>query len=1050
MKNVIYYNAGAGSGKTYTLTHLLADKIKDGKTPSQMILTTFTNKAADDLRQRSREVLYEQKLNEAAALLDQAAIGTVHSLGQQFVTKFWHLLGLSPKMNVMDEESTNFYINRSLAELPTDEELSLFRKFRRTFDLKKPYPDNNKSYDDFWKDLLKGVIDRATWYRVSDFNKSAEKSVERLRKIFTPNHVFVKTKADYIWLIEMLKEVDAGDLRKTAVGRQNKLFSLEKKKVWDFQDFLQMADCISAAPNTKLDPRLPNKQDIITELLNIWHSHQAFDLMEKTVRTIFAIAARWMSQYEKYKDDHRILDFNDMERHFITLLKKSEIAQEISGRYRVLMVDEFQDSSPVQVDIFNRLSDLVEETYLCGDSKQAIYAFRGADTDLTEAIAGMVEREFKMEKLDTSYRSEPDIVNLCNSVFTRAFSNKLSPEKVRLNSHREKESEGPSLMHWVSSESGNEKALQSLVEKVQDFALYYDIPYRDIAILARTNIDLNILCEEFRKVDIPVFYKTGKLENLREIELMLSLLSLTVQPNNTLARAKVAWLTEDGYDLSALIDSRISNLNIKELEDKDWLADIPLIKKVMERRREWEAQGVSTLVETIMTELNLRAILKSWSGNWHQREDNLYLLMGHAQKYEQYCRTMAFAATINGFISWIRTQEAAGLGDSEGIVLSTLHGAKGLEWNNVILVSLGKDVKDEGNMIGREIFGIHEMRVEAPSRENFFPEVWLSLMPNVFGNSVPSDIKALMINDEEYVLIESKAVEESKRLLYVGMTRARQRLITFAAKKKNKTHQPMATFTNIGIEIPELNQEECLCDIFGSGIDVHVNPLWEFEEEDLVTEPIEILKDLPPIIGEFIEYDSRYISPSTAKGEVGVTVELAGQSHKRIPVHGKPEMDEVGNCIHNAYAAFKGEARHDLEVVERIARGFGFDKVLSDKQAIVDAYTWLANWLNEKYGAAEVVHHELPFMHEVGNQVVRGSMDLVWETPDGCVLVDFKTFPGGASSVMSPEHDHYAGKYGMQFLCYEEAIKASGRKVIASYVYYPVAGLLVSLNVKSK
>ena len=96
MKNVTYINAGAGSGKTYTLTKILAEKLSErdenGKSlimPSQVILTTFTDLAATEFREKARVQILENGNFSAAAQMDSAAIGTVHSVALYFIKKFW-------------------------------------------------------------------------------------------------------------------------------------------------------------------------------------------------------------------------------------------------------------------------------------------------------------------------------------------------------------------------------------------------------------------------------------------------------------------------------------------------------------------------------------------------------------------------------------------------------------------------------------------------------------------------------------------------------------------------------------------------------------------------------------------------------------------------------------------------------------------------------------------------------------------------------------------------------------------------------------------------
>ena len=122
MKNVKYINAGAGSGKTWTLSHMLSEALVEKDVlkrvvPSQVILTTFTRAAAAEFREKARAVLINAGKPEVAAALEGAAIGTVHSVCEQFVKKFWYRLGLSPVMSVLQEEDKQLYVDQSVASI---------------------------------------------------------------------------------------------------------------------------------------------------------------------------------------------------------------------------------------------------------------------------------------------------------------------------------------------------------------------------------------------------------------------------------------------------------------------------------------------------------------------------------------------------------------------------------------------------------------------------------------------------------------------------------------------------------------------------------------------------------------------------------------------------------------------------------------------------------------------------------------------------------------------------------------------------------------------
>ena len=115
MKNIKYLNAGAGSGKTYFLTSTLAELVLSKKcTPSEVIMTTFSEKAAADIKRNARSRFLEKKDYEAAAGLDAANIGTVHAVAYKYIQKYWYLLGISARCEVMTDDNKAAYIALTL------------------------------------------------------------------------------------------------------------------------------------------------------------------------------------------------------------------------------------------------------------------------------------------------------------------------------------------------------------------------------------------------------------------------------------------------------------------------------------------------------------------------------------------------------------------------------------------------------------------------------------------------------------------------------------------------------------------------------------------------------------------------------------------------------------------------------------------------------------------------------------------------------------------------------------------------------------------------
>ena len=209
MKNITYINAGAGSGKTYTLTNILAEKLAEGNiNPSQVILTTFTELAAAEFREKARQKLLAgnpqkgvQGNVEAATQLDSAAIGTVHSVALRFIKKFWYLLEYGAEVQIITDRDADFYMSQSLARIVGEEQyredLDNFHKFRDFYDISDGYghPDYL-----FWQDYLNHVVEKMEYYEVDEIEESIDKSIDTLRQVFN------KRDADYGLITKALEE----------------------------------------------------------------------------------------------------------------------------------------------------------------------------------------------------------------------------------------------------------------------------------------------------------------------------------------------------------------------------------------------------------------------------------------------------------------------------------------------------------------------------------------------------------------------------------------------------------------------------------------------------------------------------------------------------------------------------------------------------------------------------------------------------------------------------------------------------------------------------
>lgn len=1043
MKNVTYINAGAGSGKTHRLTETLTKLIKEGKVkPEQVILTTFTTKAANEFKEKAKAFLYNEGLYEEAVQLDDAMIGTVHSVCQRMIGKYWFHLGLSPQMGVMAEEDTAYYISQSLAELPTDAELKLLYDFARYFDIRETDDFRTKStiHYNFWQEHLKSIIGFATNYELEDFSKSEEESLNYIRQ-------FVKSHLNLSFTFDELKAVV--DEHESFISNRNKPNKSHLEKLKKVRNSLNhptlstLKDINSTIGSPKgygpLATAFQEKMD------GLWTSRMIYDKQEEYIKLIFGLALRWKENFRQFKREKNLLDYNDMEKYMRLLMQDAAIAAEIGQSYRYLFVDEFQDSSPIQVKIFDALSDLMERSYWVGDYKQAIYGFRGSDIALTKAVVDRVEQKENgcdTDTLDTSWRSLPAIVDVNNAVFGKTFAQVLAQDNILLNPHRKSEGGEESLCYFVTKEGAG------VAEHVLKL-LHQGAKPNEIAVLARANTALDDIAKELTRLNIPSSRVECPVTESFVYPLVASLLRIVSSKKDTLSKAVVAYLTETDYTVRKIIETRILHRADESAKAADYLADVPLVSQLMVIRPRLQQQSVASLVESMIIELNLYDVVKQIDGEALFGISCLQTLILAARTYEEHCVQMNLPATVDGYLSYLEKMDFKVSGDPDGVQLHTYHSCKGLQWKYVILTSLNTDVAEINKMVRNEIYGVHAVHTDEPSKENPYPEVFVRLTPWLYGSAkiVPQEVGSIIEASDTFRRVYESKLAEENRLLYVGMTRPQDVLMLSIdePKRGSKLLQwPRAIGLNSSAQsLPDSGD----WDVFGTGC--------QFKDYTLTPAELEVLepygeKDEAGGMALNLEKPMEeeplacYLSPS----KIHVKGKVVSHHHfeQRIPYGKQPsDMAVVGDCIHQIFAGME-EVRPAYQIsMEEIVGSYGLSDVLADEDAIVQAWKNLVDYLTTIHGVPVKTYHERPFRLHRDGQVITGSMDFVWQTAEGDVLVDFKTCPMGATSILDPESEHYAGHYAGQLDAYTDALQAAGEKVQKRYVYYPVSGLLVEL-----
>ena len=1056
MKNIHNISAGAGSGKTTRLvgiiTDLVAGKMGEKCSPEKMILTTFTKAAAKEFKERAAAKLIEGGHLEEAVALDAAMIGTVHSIAQTYITRYWYLCGLSPDITPVTEEVSDKMMKESLDAVVTDPDVLFFREYVDKFSINAR--GAGRDYD-FWKYLLRKL------YEASLLIEDKAAFIDQVRDASLPvwNDLFDFTHNPE--LADAIKNVapsyieccDADGIRASNVKKHISQAQALRNLLKEYPDFtyysLKAADKELDAPFKVLKAHKTKWESKVNDSFNaLKPAIQSIlpvevPMIAKCVEKVCDIAKVWVDKYARMKREEGVIDFNDMEVIFLELLKKEEVLEDIRSSIDYLFVDEFQDSNPVQIKIFDILSENVKQSWFVGDPKQSIYGFRGSDIELVnefsshfpevkedkDAFAGFARNEsgLSSEILGKSYRSHKDLVKLSNEVFRQAFADVLHESKIILEQGREcDDTEYPVIHHFHVHGRSNEAKAGELANGI---ALVLNGTYHplhgvkvepsDIAVLVRNKKSVGEVASALKKNGIPVSYVDSEFMDSAEVALILTILRLVGGKQDDKSIAEMRSLI-DGLDLRDVLNQ------VKSDEpDPFWGGLQEFVKSV-------RTLSVVDCVDAVITRFNLYDFVSCWDSA-DVRRANLNLVRQIARQFDSEAAAFAKASDMSSFLRYIEsyTPEQKFSNEDAGVKVLTYHKSKGLEWNVVFLYNLSKDMDEE--MSVSDIKGVNgSLLVPALPSD----PAWLM-------EAITADAQLKKLLDEG----AEKTLKEERRLLYVGLTRARDMVFTVgfgddmpwirqccpSAADIDYSNVPDGEFDIWGVGKPSYCYQ-CKPDqvryVGAESLPSRVKAAGLALPENTVSET----------------YEPKYHSPSKYKDQEAIASASpeAVKTYARITIsHGHISDNEFGDCVHAIYAlGTHPDKVKRLAAAERTLQAYGLDAGCAG--ALADRFDDMCEYLRDAYGdPVRGVDHEFPFKYEdVKGHVFSGNIDMVWKTKDSNVIVDYKTFSGTAETALKECRE----KHASQMKIYRAAMEAAGEKVAAVLILYPVIGLVVKVN----
>jgi ATP-dependent exoDNAse (exonuclease V) beta subunit len=1025
---VVFVSAGAGTGKTTVLVERFVKAVCDrGIDVDSVLVITYTERAAGELRTRIRSRLGELGRDDLARELDGAWISTIHGFCLRLLKAHPFAAGIDPRFRVLDESQSRVLQSEAFAA----------------------------ALEEFLGD---GDDERAVLlatYGARALRRMLSGVYETLRAAGRPLVLELGERPSLAVRIDELREAArclADDVSAGATARATAARALElleertlPERLLDLSELKARGERAATYEETRrgveqgaLDELASRDRDLLQELLG------AFE-----------------RAYRAAKERESALDFEDLQLLARDLLRENaEVRERESWRFRSIMVDEFQDTNRLQCELIDLLAEGADdkEIFFVGDEFQSIYGFRHADVHVfrerREHASGVLA-------LTQNYRSRPEVLGAINHLFSAEFGTEFqrleaagrfpdpafgTPVELLVT---DKASYADTDVHWRRAEARHiARRVHELIEEGAAAA-------GEIVLLFAAGTDAEWYEEELRQLGIPTYRATGRgyFGQQQVVDLLAYLRLLHNRyDDEALVTVLASPLVGVSNDALVLLRRAAPKRPLFQPFEKGLPAELSAQDSQLCRAFHQRYERLTRLAPTLSLERLLEAIvsehdydlaaLAQWDGR--RRYANMRKLARLARSYED-----LRGPDIEGFVRFVAEQEAVGARELEAVAeeegadavrLLTIHSAKGLEFKVVVVADAGRDRA-------------------APS-----PDEILCLPDGRFGFRVADPSTGTRRGAFEYDAVREAEREEEKaerlRLYYVAMTRAIERLIVSGAIDPERRADAE---TPIGWVLERLDAHE-LSDAVDGSVElvrdgarllvrldryrsqaVPTTPaavdgiaqlaLFTGEEIPVLPPPAPRLPEiaLPPeaalhhvrslsysALALFARCSYRYY----AERVIGMR---AGDAHGSVPGQSGLAATEIGDVVH---VLLENGVAGDVEEPVRARYASATDEDIARVAGLVKA--WHDSPLARRLSEMEGVRPELPFAFEHDGVLLHGRFDVYAGSGGRALVVDYKT---NRLEELTPEvalEDEYA----IQRLVYAlAALRAGADEVEVVYVF---------------
>lgn len=756
LKNVLI-RAGAGAGKTTRLINevygfFLSHK-KENDTWPRVVLTTFSNKATQEINERllkkaieTNDIEFFNFINAKAHLL----VSTIHGVLNLFIGQNQSEFGLTKDFAVVNDADIARRGQKLFRKIVNEEPAAAL--LLDTFTLSELY----SLVCDFRQfKLTMGALqslDRASFQAYLD----------------TLRGDFVTEFRSSIGVLQTSKLTEAWTNSLQGFPRVD----LDDEKI--VSHLIEWVNTLARLPSVSKkgdDGLISSQGQFVTAIKKLRdyrdkNYHEDFlDSFEVLQTTFIDVAEKYFLAVDADQKETQEISISDIETLcFRVIDTKQYLFQQFSEKWDFWMVDEFQDTSPIQITLLNQLIGNARVFYV-GDPQQSIYYFRGSDSAVFEGKMTELKSSGHVEVLDNNYRSHSGVLNFINEFFSRQYTQfqKMVPikEKVTLNQD---------VNVFEIAEKGESAALtaKQIAKLVRQ---HPEIRLEDVVVLSRTNRDLDGLAIELETFGIPHYvHSQGQFFKQREILDILFFVRFLVRPDDVNNLAFLLKTPSVGMNPD---DVRITIQNYKSWEQlisqsfrlsSKVISDLEKLNSYLKK-----SMGLG-LIETaqlfVVNEASF--VLNHLVDSSGKKESNLWKFF-YWMREELAKGLDSFLIQLEGVLDPNKNEsyeesESSAIIEPKKIQMMTIHASKGLQFDHVIVIGMHSPQRTRGRFL-----------LDVDTETNQF---------SIFVKNKDKDDKIRSpIYWRQWALQKEREAEEFERLLYVALTRAKKMVSLFTLNR---------------------------------------------------------------------------------------------------------------------------------------------------------------------------------------------------------------------------------------------------------------------------